>query len=200
MIKLRQAVVVEGKYDKIKLAGLLDTTIIETGGFRIFKDKDKAALLRALAKTVGLVIFTDSDAAGFAIRGHIKGCVEGGKIYNAYIPEILGKEKRKSAPSKAGTLGVEGVPDAIITAALEKAGVYAEKAHGGGKHITKTDLFEDGLSGSENSRALRLELLKLLELPQYLSANSMLEVLNTLYSPDEYKSLVGRLREREQKP
>lgn len=194
MIKLKQAVVVEGKYDKIKLAGILDATIIETGGFRIFKDKDKAAMLRALAKTAGLVILTDSDSAGFLIRGHIKGCISEGKIYNAYIPEILGKEKRKQQPSKAGTLGVEGVPEEVILRALEKAGVYADESAEDARRITKADLFEDGLSGTAGSAALREKLLESLGMPKYLSANSMLEVLNTLYDIDGYKKIAAKLQ------
>lgn len=188
---------VEGKYDKIKLAPLLDATILETGGFRIFKDKDKLAMLRAIAKAAGLVILTDSDAAGFVIRNHIKSCVREGKIYHAYIPEILGKERRKQQPSKAGTLGVEGVPDAVILAALEKAGVYAEQRPARERPVTKADLYEDGLSGGENSHARRSELLRRLELPQYLSANSMLDVLNTLFSYEEYKELAAHPQEME---
>ena len=197
MIKLKQAVVVEGKYDKMKLEKLLDATIIETGGFRIFKDKDKVALLRALAQAVGLVVFTDSDAAGFVIRNHIKGCVPQGQIYHAYIPEILGKEKRKQQPSKAGTLGVEGVQDEIILSALSKAGVYAEEQPQRAVLITKSDLFSDGLSGKENSHILRKQLLKRLGFPQYLSANSMLEVINTLLGVEEYKKIVAELQGEE---
>ncbi|WP_312641459.1 DUF4093 domain-containing protein [Hydrogenoanaerobacterium sp.] len=197
MIKLKQAVVVEGRYDKIKLSSILDATIIETNGFRIFKDKDKIALLSELAKRTGLVVLTDSDTAGFTIRNHIKNCVREGKIYHAYIPEILGKEKRKAKGSKAGTLGVEGVPVDVILTALEKAGVHAQQGGGGTHQITKAHLFEDGLSGTAGSHELRIKLLKKLGLPQYLSANSMLDVLNTLFSFEEYKNLVAELQRTE---
>lgn len=197
MIKLKQAVVVEGKYDKIKLSSILDATIIETNGFRIFKDKDKIALLTELAKRTGLVVLTDSDTAGFTIRNHIKNCVRGGKIYHAYIPEILGKEKRKTVGSKAGTLGVEGVPVDIIIAALEKAGVHAEPSGGRTHQITKSDLYQDGLSGTAGSHQMRIKLLKKLGLPQYLSANSMLDVLNTMFGYEEYKNLVAELQRTE---
>lgn len=190
MIRLKQAIVVEGKYDKIKLSSIIDATILETGGFRIFKDKDKVALLRELAVRVGLVVLTDSDAAGFQIRNHIKNCVRTGNVYHAYIPELLGKEGRKRQPSAAGTLGVEGVPVQVILTALARAGIDAQEGERG-RLVTKADLFEDGLSGGTGSHALRTGLLASLGLPRYLSANSMLDVINTMYSYDEYKGLLS---------
>lgn len=198
MIRLKQAIVVEGKYDKIKLSSILDATILETGGFRIFKDKDKVALLRELAVRVGLVVLTDSDAAGFQIRNHIKNCVRTGKIYHAYIPELLGKESRKRQPSAAGTLGVEGVPVQVILTALARAGIDAQVGERG-RLVTKADLFEDGLSGGVGSHALRISLLASLGLPRYLSANSMLDVINTMYSFDEYKGLLTQLQRTDER-
>ncbi|WP_343253211.1 toprim domain-containing protein [Ligaoa zhengdingensis] len=200
MIKLRQAVVVEGRYDKIKLSSLLDATIIQTDGFRIFKDKDKVALLRELARRVGLVVLTDSDSAGFVIRNHIKSCVREGKVYHAYIPEILGKEKRKDRPSKEGTLGVEGVPAEVILQALRRAGVTADTGEARERLVTKADLMEDGLSGGEGSHERRTRLLRELGLPHYLSANSMLDVLNTMFSYEEYKRLAARVSDSAEPP
>lgn len=196
MIHLKQAVVVEGKYDKIKLSSILDATILQTNGFRIFQDAEKVALLRELAKRTGLVVLTDSDAAGFRIRNYLKGCIREGRIYHAYIPEVLGKEKRKAKPSAAGMLGVEGVPAQAIRKALERAGISA----GEGprlRPVTKADFVQDGLSGAGGSQQRRVELLRQLDLPRYLSANSLLEIINTLYTYDEYKQLVYNLKMRE---
>lgn len=195
MIKIKEAVIVEGKYDKIKLSGLIDAPIIETNGFRIFKDKEKAALLKALANTNGIIILTDSDSAGFVIRSHIKGIVGSGRVINAYIPEILGKEKRKSQPSKEGFLGVEGVNDEYIINALKSCGATlvdkaSEKPQ---KKITKTDLYNAGLTGRENSALLRQKLLKKLNLPKYITANALLEILNCLIPYDEFWELMDKL-------
>lgn len=151
MIHLRQAVVVEGRYDKAKLASILDAVIIETGGFRIFKDKEKLAMLREIARRQGLVILTDSDTAGFKIRRYLGGSIPKEQIINAYIPDIFGKEKRKDKPSAEGKLGVEGVPAEVIRQALEQAGVFAEPAEEQTRRITKTDLMEQGFSGGANS-------------------------------------------------
>lgn len=193
-IKLKQAVIVEGKYDKIKLCSMVDALIITTDGFSVFKDKEKLALIRALAEKDGIIILTDSDSAGFKIRSYIKGCAKNGKITNVYIPDIFGKEKRKTAPSKEGKLGVEGVPRAVIEDALRKAGVVtgspsSEKTG----EITRAMLMDDGFIGRDGADARRKKLLKLLELPEMLSTASMLEVLNSLFSPDEYKEMVKKL-------
>lgn len=181
MIKLNQAVVVEGKYDKITLSSIIDAVIIVTNGFGIFKDKEKLELIKFYARTTGIIIMTDSDRAGFIIRNHIKGAVKNGKITNVYIPDIFGKEKRKIKPSAEGKLGVEGMNKEIILKALEKAGITADDAQKNPDTlITKTELFELGLSGGKDSSSLRRKLLSHLKLPSLLSANSMLEVLNTM--------------------
>jgi len=190
MIKIRQAVIVEGKYDKIKLDSLLDALIIEVGGFGIFKDKEKLELIRTLAKTRGLVILTDSDSAGFLIRSHIGGSVLQGQVVHAYIPDILGKERRKSKPGAEGKLGVEGVPAKVLAGALERAGVTVDQSELEGKKITVYDLYEAGLSGRPGSAEKRLRLLKKLELPVRLSAGSMLSVINSMMTFDEFLEFV----------
>ncbi len=185
MIKTDMAVIVEGKYDKIKLSSIIDGVIIETGGFRIFKDEQKCELIRKYALSKGIIILTDSDSAGFVIRNHIKGIVQGGKIVNVYIPEILGKEKRKALPSKEGILGVEGISKDIIINAFEKAGVSLskEKISAG---ITKLDFFDAGLTGLQDSKAKRQKLLKQLGLPTIMSTNSMLEIINSMLTKEEF--------------
>lgn len=190
MLHVKQAVVVEGKYDKIKLSSLLDATIIETDGFRIFRDPDKVTLLRELARRTGLIVLTDSDSAGFKIRAYIKSCVREGEILHAYIPEILGKERRKQRPSAEGTLGVEGVPAQVLLEALLRAGIRTDETPQRRRLITKADLFADGLSGGTDSHARRTALLQGLSLPRHLSANSMLDVLNTMFTFEEYRALV----------
>lgn len=193
MIKLEQAVIVEGKYDKIKLSSIIDAVIITTNGFNIFKDTEKLELIRYYAEKTGIIIMTDSDSAGFIIRNHIKGAVKKGTIINVYIPDIMGKEKRKLKPSAEGKLGVEGVEKKIILEALEKAGVTASAGEEREK-ITKTDLFTLGLSGGKNSSDLRKKLLEYLKLPSLLSPNSMLEVLNTMMSPEELEEIICRIK------
>lgn len=180
---------VEGKYDKAKLSSLLDATIIETGGFRIYKDREKLQLLRLLGKKHGLVILTDSDAAGFQIRGYLKGAIPGVKLYNAYIPDILGKEKRKAKPSAEGKLGVEGVPSKVILQALERAGVLAQEQPAPRRHITKADFVELGLSGGPDSSARRHALLQRAGLPAQLSANAMVDILDSMMSYEEFLQL-----------
>jgi len=179
MIKLGPAILVEGKYDKNKLSQIFDTVILTTDGFGIFHQKDKVQLLRRLAQTRGLLVFTDGDGAGFVIRNYLKGALPEGRIYHAYLPDLYGKEKRKARPSKEGKLGVEGVPDEVIIRAVENSGALAETlpVQGG---IKKADLYELGLSGGKNSAARRERLLKELELPQRLSPNALLEVLNCI--------------------
>lgn len=198
MIQIKQAVIVEGKYDKIKVSNILDTLIIETDGFGIFKDKNKQKLIRRLAETRGILILTDSDSAGFTIRSFLNGIVPQEQLINVYIPDIFGKEKRKSEPSKEGKLGVEGVKSDVIIDALKKAGVkfdvdaeYPKKT----KPVTKTDLFLDGLSGGKDSSEKRARFLKQLDLPEHLSANSMLKLINSFMDFDDYKREIQKLNE-----
>lgn len=193
MIKLKEAVIVEGKYDKIKLSSLVDGLIITTDGFGIFKDREKRELIKTLAKKRGIIILTDSDSAGFLIRSHIKGFVSEGEIKNVFIPDVFGKEKRKSAPSKEGKLGVEGMDRELLENALKKAGIVEEKTSPNAKKVLKSDLFEDGISGGADSKAKRTRLLKELGLPERMSANALLETVNALYGFEEYKAAVSRI-------
>ncbi|ADU27604.1 toprim domain-containing protein [Ethanoligenens harbinense] len=191
MIHIREAVIVEGKYDKIKLSSLIDAVIIETDGFAIFKDAEKLALIRRLAEKRGVLILTDSDAAGFKIRGFLSGALPTGQVRHAYMPDIFGKEKRKTAPSKEGKLGVEGIPPDVIVQSLARAGVLAEQTEAPRRRVTKADLFADGLSGGEQSAEKRRALLRKLQLPERLSANGLLDMLNAMYSYEEYKRAVA---------
>ena len=195
MIKIDRVVIVEGRYDKIKLNSILDAVIIETEGFGIFNNKEKQKLIRKLARTKGLLILTDSDSAGFKIRSFIKGIVPEEQIKHAYIPDIAGKEKRKTEPSKEGKLGVEGVDVRIIVDALERAGVLCEEVPVTKKReITKLDLYEDGFSGRQNSDALRKKLLKHLDLPERLTSNALVQILNTFLTYEEYKKAVEEIK------
>ena len=191
MIKIKQAIIVEGKYDKIRLSNLVDALIIPTNGFAIYKDKETAELIKTLAKKTGIIILTDSDSAGLQIRNALRNIVREGKVINVYIPDIYGKERRKRTPSKQGLLGVEGIDDEILLKAFEKAGVFAEKLSVPKEPITKADLVEWGLSGGANSSAYRAELQKKLGLPERLSANLFLEILNVMYSREEFLKLLS---------
>lgn len=196
VIQVKEAVIVEGKYDKIKLSSIIDGLIIETHGFQIFKDKEQMALLRKLAAARGLLILTDSDGAGFVIRNYLSGCIPKSQIKHAYIPDLFGKEKRKAKASKEGKLGVEGVPAQVIRQALEKAGVVCQEGEAPikkGPPITKEDLFTAGLSGGEGSGEKRLRLQKKLELPERLSANGLLQILNATISREEFFRLAEEL-------
>lgn len=195
MIKIEQAVIVEGKYDKIKLSSIIDAVIITTNGFNIFKDKEKLQLIKYYAEKTGIIIMTDSDRAGFLIRNYIKGAVKNGIIYNVYIPDIIGKEKRKVKPSAEGKLGVEGIEGRIILDAFKKAGITSFSAKRRVR-LTKTDLFDLGLSGGKNSSEKRKELLKYLKLPNLLSPNSMLEILNTMMDRKELEKILCRMNEK----
>ncbi|MEG1846572.1 MAG: DUF4093 domain-containing protein [Oscillospiraceae bacterium] len=197
LIKIEKAVIVEGKYDKIKLSNIIDALIIETDGFAIFKDKNKQKLIRRLAKEKGILVLTDSDSAGFTIRSFLSGIVSNETITHAYIPDILGKEKRKAKMSKEGKLGVEGVNKKVIINALNKAGVIFSETDINlqKKLVTKTDLFEDGLSGGKNSAKKRQMLLKQLDLPEHLSANNMLKLINTFMTYEDYKQEINFLEE-----
>lgn len=187
MLKVKEAIIVEGKYDKQRLSEFLDAVIITTSGFRVFKDKEKQSLIRKLALERGLIVMTDSDGAGLVIRNFLKGIVPAESVKHCYIPQIEGKEKRKDTPSKEGLLGVEGLNCDVLREALLRCGADVGQGRDTAQidPITKTDLFEMGLSGRENSAVLRRKLMENLELPTYLSTNALLEVINSLYSKQE---------------
>ncbi len=186
MIKLDTPVVVEGKYDKIRLSNIIDAPIITTNGFGIFKDTEKRKLIARLAREKGIIIITDSDNAGMIIRNHIKNIANDGKIINVYLPQILGKEKRKIKGSADGFLGVEGIADEIIVSALAKSGITGKKTNTTEKVVTKSVLFAMGFYGGENSTDLRKGLLKYMDLPDNLSVNAFLEAINLLYGYDKF--------------
>lgn len=195
LIKVKEAVIVEGKYDKIKLSSVIDGLIIETNGFRIFKDKEKQNLIRRLADTRGILVLTDSDSAGFVIRNFLKGVVPNNKIKHAYIPDVYGKERRKEKPSKEGKLGVEGIDQNIILEAIRRAGIkcgVSDKV-GERREITKIDLFETGLSGNDDSAEKRKILLKHLSLPEHMTTNALLQVLNCIMDYEEYMNTIKEL-------
>lgn len=195
MIEIKEAVIVEGKYDKIKLSAIIDTIIIETDGFAIFKDKEKQKLIRFLAEKRGIIIMTDSDSAGFKIRNFINGITKSENIKNVYIPDIYGKEKRKTEASKEGKLGVEGMKTDVIMSALQKAGVLCvENEKSQSREITHTDFFEDGISGGENSSEIRKALAKELELPERISSSALLRIINVYMTYDEYKVAVTKVK------
>ena len=194
MVKIREAIVVEGRYDKNTLSQIVDTTILETQGFGLFKDKQQMSLLRRVAQKRGLIVFTDSDGAGFVIRNHIKSAIEGKYLKHAYIPDIPGKERRKAAPGKEGKLGVEGMTPQVILEALRRAGATVEgESAAAQRNITKQDMMTLGLSGGPDSSRLRLALLKKLDMPAHMSANAMLQALNLLYTLEELEMLVAAL-------
>lgn len=193
MLRCKQAIVVEGRYDKNTLRQLVDAPVFETAGFGIFQDAERLALLRTAARTRGLVVLTDSDGAGFVIRNYLKSALSGENLLHAYIPELPGKEKRKSAPGKEGLLGVEGMTPEIILAALRKAGAEldGEAQTKNAEPITKTDLFSLGLSGRAGSGEKRAALLRELNLPHYMSANALLEALNLQFTREEFLERFG---------
>ena len=191
MVKIKEAIVVEGRYDKNTLSQIVDAPILETSGFGIFKDKAQMALLRRVAETRGLIVFTDADGAGFVIRNRIKSAIPGKYLKHAYTPDVFGKERRKAAPGKEGKLGVEGMSREIILEALRKAGATIEGEEGvQSNQITKQDLMELGLSGGPNSGERRLALLKKLNLPERMSPNAMLQALNLLYTVEELNEII----------
>lgn len=193
MIQLKQAVVVEGKYDRQRLAEVVDGVILETGGFGIFKDKEKLEMLRLLAQKSGLIILTDSDAAGFRIRHFLHSAIAVGQLIDVYIPDIYGKERRKAAPSKEGKLGVEGIDPDTLLSCLRRAGVTPGETAARRTPITKADLFGWGLSGTEGAACRRGTLLKALGLPELMTAKALLPVLNTLYDREVFCELLARL-------
>lgn len=198
MVKIREAIVVEGRYDKNTLSQIVDAEIFETAGFGIFKNKEQMNLLRRVAKTRGLIVFTDSDGAGFVIRNYIKSAIPGDYLKHAYIPDMPGKERRKASPGKEGKLGVEGMSREIILEALRAAGatIEGETAAAPVSRISKQDLAELGLSGGVNSAAKRSALLKKLELPEHMSANAMLQALNIFYTLEELTALAEQLEKK----
>ncbi len=189
MLRIKEAIIVEGKYDKMHLSKICDGLIITTDGFRIFKDCDKREFLKALAKRQGLLILTDSDRAGFVIRNHLKSFIPNEYIKNIYIPDISGKEKRKDKASKEGLLGVEGIDEKILLELLKKAETTPLSENK--NPITKADLFDLGLSGGNNSSKLRQILTEELALPKRLSTNALLEILNSAYTREEFFEMIN---------
>lgn len=191
MIKIKEAIVVEGRYDKNTLSQIVDAPIFETSGFGIFKDKQLLKLLRQVAPKRGLIVFTDADGAGLVIRNYLKGAIPGDALKHAYTPQIAGKERRKAAPGKEGILGVEGMtPDTILGALVNAGATFEGEVKSPQGQITKQDLMELGLSGGKDSSAKRIALLRKLDLPTNMSANAMLQALNMLYTLDELKELL----------
>lgn len=194
MVRIKEAIVVEGRYDKNTLSQIVDAAILETSGFGIFKDKAQVALLRRVAESRGIIVFTDSDGAGFVIRNHLKSVIPAKYLKHAYIPDVYGKERRKAAPGKEGKLGVEGMRPEIILEALRRAGATIEGEQTLPRHqITKQDLMMLGLCGTADVSAKRLALLKKLNLPEHMSPNAMLQALNLLYSLEELTGIVENL-------
>ena len=192
MLKIREAIVVEGRYDKNTLAQIVDAPILETKGFGLFKDPKQLELLRSVAKKRGLIVLTDSDGAGFVIRNHIKSAIAAKYLKHAYIPDVAGKEKRKAAPGKEGKLGVEGMSPEVLLAALKNAGatIEGESTARGNDQITKQDFVEFGLSGGRNASERRKRLQNRLHLPEHMSANALLQALNLLLSREELAEIV----------
>ncbi len=195
MLKIKEAVIVEGRYDKIKLSGIIDAPIIETNGFRIFKDKEKQNLIRSVAEKRGILIITDSDSAGFVIRNFLKGIVPEKSLKQCYIPQLKGKEKRKEKPSKEGFLGVEGIDDKEIIRAIKKSSATIIGEEGKtSSDITKNDFYDLGLTGRSNSKEKREKVLKHLKLPTYLSTNAMITALNILVTKEELTEIVSKIK------
>jgi len=191
MLKIKEVILVEGRYDKNTLSQVVDAVIIESGGFGIFNDRQKQKLIRTMAEKRGLIVLTDSDSAGFVIRNFIRSCTEPSQVKHAYIPDVKGKERRKKAPSKEGKLGVEGMRPQQLVDALIRAGasVEGQESPTRTEYISKADMFKMGLSGREGSAQKRAELLKRLELPEHMSADALLDVLNALMSREEFFEL-----------
>lgn len=194
MVRIKEAIVVEGRYDKNTLSQIVDAPILETSGFGIFKDKQQMALLRRVAQSRGLIVFTDGDGAGLVIRNHIKCAIPAQYLKHAYTPDIFGKERRKAAPGKEGKLGVEGMTPEVIVEALRRAGAtFEDSAQPTRGAITKQDMASLGLSGGKDAAAKRLALQKKLDLPERMSANALLQALNLLYTLDELTQTVKTL-------
>ena len=189
MERIREVIVVEGRYDKNALAQVVEATVISVGGFSVFRDREKVALLRRLAEKRGVVLLTDSDGAGFVIRNFLKGALPKGQVKQAYIPDVYGKENRKRKAGKEGKLGVEGMKPAVLLESLRRCGATFIDGEGAdapaGEALTKADLFALGLTGGKDSSARRQAILRRLDLPEHLNANAMLEAMNLLYSREE---------------
>lgn len=194
VVKIQEAIVVEGRYDKNTLSQIVDAPILETNGFGIFKDKQQMNLLRRVAQQRGIIVFTDSDGAGFVIRNHIKSLIPEKYLKHAYIPDIYGKEKRKAAPGKEGKLGVEGMKRDVILESLRRAGATftEENSTEPSQKLTKADLVELGLSGGPESGEKRKHLMKTLGFPEHMSANALLQALNLLYSKEELLAILEK--------
>ena len=194
-IKIKETIIVEGKYDKIRLSPLFDANIIELGGFRIYNNKDRLALIRRIAEKNGIIILTDSDSAGFRLRHYLSSAVPKERITNVFIPDVSGKEKRKAKPGKENLIGVEGMKTEVLLEAFRKAGISVD---GGGSErktpLTKAYLFELGLSGGENSAELRRKLCEYFSLPKMLSANSLAEILPILTDEAELLSAIEKIK------
>ena len=194
VFRIREAIAVEGRYDKNTLSQVVDTLILETGGFQIFQDRERMALLRRAAEKRGLIVFTDSDGAGFVIRNRIKGAIPGRYLKHAYIPDLPGKERRKRRPGKEGKLGVEGMPPQILEEVLRRAGAtFLEEdapRSGAVPPLTKADLMAVGLTGRPDSAQRRLDLLRRLDLPEHMTPNALLAVLNACYTRREAEALL----------
>lgn len=197
-IYLKQPVIVEGRYDRMKLQEFIGSLIIATDGFRIFKDKEKQYMIRTLGKKYGLVILTDSDKAGLVIRNHIKSIAGGCRLTQLYIPQIIGKESRKAKPGKENLLGVEGMELSLLRELFAKHGLTEDSALPNKDPITKQDLYLDGLSGGPGSELKRKALMKRLGLPPYLSANAFLEVCNSLLDRQSYQKMAQEINSCEQ--
>ena len=197
MVKIKEAIVVEGRYDKNTMSQIVDAPILETSGIGIFKDKQQMKLLRQIAEKRGLIVFTDADGAGFVIRNHIKSAIPGKYLKHAYTPDIFGKERRKAAPGKEGKLGVEGMRPEIIVEALQKAGatIEGETDKRTVQEITKADLVILGLSGIPGSEERRKKLVKKLDLPERISPNALLQALNLLYTLEELTELMEHIND-----
>ena len=193
-IKIRETIIVEGKYDKIRLSALCDANIMELGGSRIYNDRERLKLIRRIAEKTGIVILTDSDSAGFRLRHYLSSAIPGANIKNVYIPDIHGKEKRKLRPGKENLVGVEGMSTETLLKAFAAAGITPEGEESPKPPFTKAYLYELGLSGGENSAALRKKLCKKLELPKMLSANALAEILPVIITGEELESAVAELR------
>ena len=197
MRKIKEVIVVEGRYDKNALSQVVDATVVTLGGFSVFNDREKLAFLRRLAEKQGLIILTDSDGAGFVIRNYLKGALPKEQVKQAYIPDIHGKERRKRSPGKEGKLGVEGMKPDVLLEALRRGGATfldgEEEAAPAREPITKADLFALSLTGGPDSAAKRQALLKKLDLPEHLTTNGLLEALNLLYTREELLSQLDEL-------
>ena len=194
-LRIQEAIVVEGRYDKSALAGVADTLILETAGFGVFKDGERLALLRRLAAKRGLIVLTDSDGAGFVIRNHLKGVIPQKQLKHAYIPDVYGKERRKQAPGREGKLGVEGMSPEVLRTAILRAGATVldgDRPERGQGVLTPADLFALGLSGVPDAALRRAALLKRLDLPEHMSARALLAALNALYTPTELAELLAK--------